>query len=190
MTDDLLSNFTDRRPPRPTWLREYFEGRTVVEMSIWFWIAAVSSLIAGTMIVAAILNWIDDPNKPDGDLKRDIIVGGLVLWAGFLVWLWISFVRIARGWGPERMGTPIFRYLQMGLAVAIAVVVLPVTRGPIREFLGLLLAFDFAIMGMVGVFLALAWCARCKVPWQTYFEIFTMIALFITQIVLVIPRKS
>jgi hypothetical protein len=50
-----------------------------------------------------------------------------------------------------------------------------------------LLAFDTVIVGMVFVFLLLAWSARCRVPWRTYAEVFGMAAMLIFEIFLTKP---
>lgn len=183
MTDDLLPNLLheDRRPPSR--LREYFETRTVAEMSIWFWIAAVSSSFLDIGCMAVLSNWI---KSRGGSSTTYVVLGGLIVWLGFLAWLWISFVRIARGWGPERLGLFIFRYLQKGLVATTVAIAIQMPWASIRDFSFLILAFDSVLVGMVLIFLPLAWCARCRVPWSAYREVFVVIALFVLQIVLMV----
>ncbi|MGE5293418.1 MAG: hypothetical protein ACM3VT_01185 [Solirubrobacterales bacterium] len=185
-TDDLLPNLADRRPPRRTWLRENFENRTIAEMSIGFWIAAVSSFFLAVGCVAKSWNWIESRS---GSTKTVVVLGALVLWLGFLAWLWISLVRIARGWGPERLGLFIFKFLRMGLIVLTVAVGLPVSWDDLRIFSFVFLAFDSVLVGMVMVFVPLAWSARCRIPWRGYREILIIAALFVVQTILWVHRS-
>lgn len=181
MTDDLIPNLVDRPRKRPSALREHFEGRTLAEMSIFFWIVAVWSFFFAVGCVAKSWNWIEGRG---GSTKAIVVVGALALWLGLLAWLWVSFVRIARGWGPERLGLFIFKYLRMGLLGMTAAVGLPMAWEGLRNLSFLILAFDSVLVGMVAVFVPLAWCARCRIPWRGYREIFFIAALFVLQIVL------
>ena len=190
MADNLLPNPWDEDHTRRNGLKEYFIDRSIAEMSIWFCIAAISSLILMVLGVATALHLTETAGESHDTLGLAIILGGLILWIGFLGWLWISLVRIARGWGPEHLGTHIFKHLQMGFFFATALTMLG--HGMLPEDLQILffvlLAFDFVIMGMTGFFLLLAWSARCKVPWRTYREVFVMAILFVLQIILMTSR--
>lgn len=181
MTDDLIPNLVDRPRARPGALREYFEGRTVAEMSIWFWIAAVASFFLVVGCVAKSWNWI---GSRGGHAKTIAVIGALTLWLGFLAWLWISLVRIARGWGPQRLGLPVFKYLRMGLLGLTAAVGPPAFWDNLGGVPFLILTFDSVLVGIVRVFVPLAWCARCRIPWPGYREIFFIAVLFVLQIVL------
>lgn len=186
MKNDLLPNLTDRRPPRRTWLRENFENRTIAEMSIGFWIAAVSSFFLAVACVAKSWNWIESRS---GSTKTAVVLGALILWLGFLAWLWISLVRIARGWGPERLGLFIFKFLRMGLIVLTVTVGLPVSWDDLRVFSFVFLAFDSVLVGIVMVFVPLAWSARCRIPWRGYREIFIIAVLFVLQTILWVHKS-
>jgi hypothetical protein len=186
MTDDLLPNLTDRRPPRQTWLREYFEGRTVAEMSVWLWIVAVSSFFLAVWCVAKSWNWIESRG---GSAKTVVVLGALTLWLGCLAWLWVFFVRTARGWGPERLGLSIFKYLRTGLIALTIAVGLPVSWDDLKNFSFLFLAFDSVLVGMVVIFVPLAWFARCRIPWRGYREIFIIAGLFVLQMVLWVHKS-
>jgi len=185
MTDDLIPNLVNRPRTRPSVLREHFEGRTLAEMSIWFWIAAVSSFFLAAGCLAKSWNWIESRG---GYTKTIAVLGALTLWLGFLGWLWVSFVRIARGWGPERLGLFIFKYVQMGLLATTVAVALPVSWDDIRDFSFFILLFDSILAGMVTIFVPLAWCARCRIPWRGYREIFIIATLFVVQTILWLYR--
>lgn len=59
MTDDLIPNLVDRRRKRPSALREHFEGRTLAEMSIFFWIVAVwTFFFIAALFVLQIVLWV------------------------------------------------------------------------------------------------------------------------------------
>lgn len=187
MTDDLLPNLTDRRPPRRTWLRENFEDSTFAAMSVAFGIAAVAGFVLVVLAWTAVLALV----VGDGEL-RDTFGGlslcvELLLWIGFLLWLLISLARIARGWGPERLGTPVFKRLQMGFLIITVLTMLGHGALPkdLEVLVFMLLVFDFIVVGMAVVFLLLVWSARCPVPWRTYREIFVMVAVFVLQVVLI-----
>lgn len=186
MVDDLLPNLRDQGLAQRNGLKEYFEDRTVAEMSIWFWIAAVSGLMLMVLAVAAALCLVAVAGQSSDTAELVIVLGGVVLWFGFLVWLWISLARIARGWGPERLGTSIFKHLQ--IAFLIITVLTMLGRGVLIEdfriLLLLLVAFDVVILGMIMVFLLLAWSARCRVPWRTYREILVIATMFVLQIIM------
>jgi hypothetical protein len=169
-------------------LRRYFEYRSIAEMSVWFCIAAAISMIVVTIASVVLGTLVGIGSKSDA-IAGAAVLGGLVLWLGFLAWLGWTFVRIARGWGPERLGTPIFRYMQVTFLVMTALTMLPsgVLFKEGNIFPVVLLAFDTVIVGMVFVFLLLAWSARCRVPWRTYAEVFGMAAMLIFEIFLTKP---
>lgn len=181
MTDDLIPNLVDRPRTRPSVLREHFEGRTVAEMSIFFWIVTVWTFFFAVGCLAKSWTWIEGRGGPT---KTIAVLGAMTLWLGFLAWLWISLVRIARGWGPERLGLFIFKYLRMGLLGLTAAVGLPAFRDNLGGFSFLILVFDSVLVGMVMVFVPLAWCARCRIPWCGYREMLFIAALFVLQTVL------
>lgn|GEM_PF-644144 len=183
MTDDLIPNLVDRPRTRPSVLREHFEGRTVAEMSIFFWIVTVWTFFFAVGCLAKSWTWIEGRGGPT---KTIAVLGAMTLWLGFLAWLWISLVRIARGWGPERLGLPVFKYLRIGLLAATAGIILQGPLENLRDFAFLILAFDAVLVGMVLVFLPLAWCARCRVSWRAYREVFVVAAIFVLQIVLMV----
>jgi hypothetical protein len=178
----------DRRLRRR--LREYFADRTIAEMSIWFWITAVSSLILLVLAMGAALACIAVLGSLRDTIGVLVMLGGIALWLGCLAWLWLNLLRIARGWGPEHLGTPIFKYLQIGFLMTTVLTMFGcgVLIEDFRILLLMLLAFDLVILGMVVVFLLLAWFARCRIPWRTYREILVVIVLFVLQIVLMVRR--
>jgi len=183
MRDDLLK-FPDQDRTITGGLRRYFEYRSVAEMSIWFSIAALAGLI-GIVLAGLVLAVLVGIEKATGIA----ILVGLALWLGCLGWLWVTFVRIARGWGTQRLGTPIFRYMQIAFLALTALTML--ARGVLFRqqeiFFLTLLAFDNIIVGMIFVFLLLAWFARCKVPWRTYGEVLAMTAMFVAEVFLTKP---
>jgi hypothetical protein len=152
-------------------LRRYFEYRTIAEMSVWFCIAAVASLIV-TILGSVALG----PCGP----------GAFILWLVFLGWLWRTFARIARGWNAARLGTRTFKYMQITFLAAMTLTML--VHGALfeqRKVLALmLLSFDVVVVAMAFVFLLLARSARCRVPWRTYGEVCAMAALLVAEVLL------
>jgi hypothetical protein len=168
------------------WLSEAFEDRTVAEMSIHFCIIVTVSFIGAVFLALALVGPRDaDPPPSDARIAAGMLTG-FGLWLAFVLWLGISFVRIARRWGPERLGTGIFRLMQRVFLLVAALTML--ARGVFFKeldiFLFVLLAFDFVILEMVVVFLLIAWLARCKVPWRTYRDIAVIVLVFVVQVAL------
>ncbi len=190
MSDDLpeLLLYQDRTLAGR--LRRYFQYRSIAEMSIWFCIVAVAGLII-TSLASLGLGTLAGIGGQSSATVGAVMLGGLVLWLGFLVWLWRRFVRIARGWGAERLGAPTFRCMQVTFLVVAAVTMF--AQGVLFEertiFALLLLSFDTVIVGMAFVFLLLAWSARCRVPWRTHAEVFGMAAMLVLEVLLTKPWK-
>jgi hypothetical protein len=157
-------------------------------MSVWFCITAVTSMIIAVVASVGLGSLAGAAGKSDATAGT-VVLGGLILWLGFLAWLWCTLVRIARGWGAERLGAPTFRSMQVTFLVITASTTL--ARGVASKernvFPVVLLAFDTVIVGMICVFLLLAWSARCRVPWRTYAEVFVMAAMLAFEIFLIKP---
>ena len=167
------------------WLRRKFEYRTIAEMSIWYTI----TLVVSFMVIFFLWGWFTGiasgtEEYDDGALHLLFLLGALFLWLVFLVWLWIGLVRTAWKWSHKRLGIQIFKYIQRGFLVMTVLTILP--RSNLWEHFkllaGLLLAFDIVIAVMIFNFLVLAWFARCKIPFQAYWEIGSIILMFIIQI--------
>jgi hypothetical protein len=157
-------------------LKACFIDRTLAEMSVWYCILAAGSLVA----IVLVLGGLGGPAA---------ILPGLLLWLIFLIWLWISLIRIAWRSAPERMETSTFKYMQV-VFIATAFLTLLARNELMKEWkiLSLLfLSFDTAVAGMAIVFLALAWCSRSKVPHRTYREILSMGAILTLQVYLTEP---
>lgn len=175
MNDNLLIP-PGRRRTCYQWLKERFEDRTIAEMSVWFCIAVTGSSIAALLLLPVF-----------GAIGGSTAVFvELIVWLGSLVWLAVSFVRIARGWGPDRLGTETFTALQIVFFAGSAVSMLVPGRhsDEFRVFFYMLLAFDAVILEMIVVFLLLAWLARCPIPWRTYGQIAVIVLLFVLQVLL------
>ena len=166
------------------WLSEAFETRSVAEMSIHFCIVATVSFF-GALFLALTISGPADTDPPPSDAR---IAAGMLtsfgLWLAFLLWLGFSFVRIARRWGPERLGTPIFKILQRAWLIMTGLIVLAQGIDLFDMFLLSLIVFDVFLLEMVVVFLLIAWLARCKVPWQTYWDVGVIALVFIAQVIL------
>jgi hypothetical protein len=124
----------------------------------------------------------------EGALNLLFLLVTLFIWLVFLVWLWICLVRIARKWDHERLGIPIFRYLQIGFFVMTLFTMLVISdlREDLKILVFMLLVFDIAIGIMIFNFLVLAWFARCKIPLHAYLEIGSIILMIIFQVWVVI----
>ena len=173
-----------RRSRAYRWLAENFEDRSVAEMSIWFCIAATASFIFIMIAMTTVIGPSDERNPADDTQVAAGIIGGAILWLGFVIWLGASFVRIARRWDAQRLGTEIFTLIQRGWLVTIGLTML--VRGvyfkEFNIFLGMLVVFDVVILEMIVVFLLLAWLARCKIPWHTYWDIAVIVLVFALQV--------
>ena len=104
----------------------------------------------------------------------------------FYIWLWISLVKRARKLEGDRLGVSIFRILQIVFLIVTVIISLPSIRS-IDEFNILLifaLVFDVAIVWLAVHFLFLAWLARCKIPFHSYWEIGSIFAMIILQVIL------
>ncbi|HQA89548.1 MAG TPA: hypothetical protein PK316_07840 [Sedimentisphaerales bacterium] len=174
--DDNLLVPPGRRPTRYRWLKENFEDRTVAEMSVWFCIAATGSFIVAVLFLPVL----------GGICGLAGVSVELIVWLGSLAWLARSFVRIARGWGSDRLGAETFAAMQRVFLVMTALTMLAhgVYFEQFRVFLYMLVGFDVIILEMIVVFLLLAWFARCPVPWRTYGQIGAVALLFVLQVVL------
>ena len=168
------------------WLiREFeLERRTVAEMGIWYTItAAVSFFIV--LLVWVFFTAVTSGEDPDdgGPVRAIFLLGMIFLWLVSLVWFWIGLVRTAWRWGYERLGTEIFRYLQIGIFVMTVLAMLP--RKDMRESFHMLpfmlLAFDAAIGVMIFNFLTIAWFARRRIPLHAYWEIGSIVAMIVIQ---------
>ena len=144
------------------WLiREFgFERRTVAEMGIWYTITAVVSFFIVLLVWAFFTAVTSGDDLGDaGPVQAVFLLGMIFLWLVFLVCFWIGLVRTALRWGCERLGTAIFRYLQIGIFVVTVLTML--ARNELRESLDILpfmlLAFDAAIGVMIFNFLTIAW---------------------------------
>ena len=108
----------------------------------------------------------------------------LSLWLAFVIWLWVGLVRTAWKWGSHKLGTPIFKYLQIGFFVVTVFTALH--RSDLRENLNILslvlLGFDVAIVIMIFNFLLLAWFARCKIPFRAYGQIGSIVLMIVIQV--------
>jgi len=167
------------------WLRRKFEYRSIAEMSIWYTITAVGSFMVIFLLWGLFTGLASGPEEYDGGASHMIsLMGALFLWLVFLAWLWVGLVRTAWKWGHERLGTRIFKYLQIGFLVMTALTML--ARGDMREHFKILtitlLAFDIAIAGMIFNFLVLAWFARCKIPLHAYWEIGSIVVMIVIQV--------
>ena len=100
--DDNLLVPPGRRPTRYRWLKENFEDRTVAELSVWFCIAATGSFIVAVLFLPVL----------GGICGLAGVSVELIVWLGSLAWLARSFVRIARGWGSDRLGAETFAAMQ------------------------------------------------------------------------------
>ena len=157
------------------WLRGKFEGRSVAEMSIAHTLFGIGSFLMTIFFCFCIAS--DSPV---------FFLVAFSLWAIFLIWLWIGLVKTAWRSGQERLGLPIFRFLQIGIIVMFAITILPTCRQfeDLKFLFYMIFAFDIAIAWLVVNFLFLAWFARCKIPLHAYFEIGSTIAMVILQIYL------
>ncbi len=168
------------------WLAESFEDRTIAEMSICFCITATASFIALALLLGAALGVGREEQRYSESQTQMAMLAGLGLWLGLLIWLAASFVRIARGWPSQRLGTRTFKRMQRVFLVMAALTMLG--QGVIVTQLSILLlallVFDVAILEMVVVFLLLAWLARCKVPRRTYWDIAVIALVFVLQVIL------
>jgi hypothetical protein len=155
------------------WLGRQLEGRSVAEMSIMHTLTGVCSLLVILLCVSCM----------DSDSSVLFLVA-LSLWFIFLIWLWIGLVKTAWRSGRERLGMPIFRYLQIGVLVMIVISVLPWYRSTddFKILHIIVLAFDIMIAWMIVNFLFLAWFARCKIPLHVYCEIGSIIGMVVLQI--------
>lgn len=175
-----------RRSRAYQWLADSFEDRTVAEMSICLCITATALFMVALPLALAIAG----PGDADSPPRDERIVAGMLtalgLWLALAGWMGVSFVRIARGWGPQRLGTRIFKLLQRGWLVATALTMLAhgLFFTQLNIFLLMLLAFDVAILEMVVVFFLLAWLARCQVPRRTYWDIAVIVLVFALQVML------
>ncbi len=167
------------------WLRQKCENRSIAEMSIWYSITAVGSFIAIILLwglFIGLAGGADDENVSDS--QTFALLACLFLWLVFLIWLWIGLVRTAWKWSSKRLGTPIFKYLQIGFFVITIFTML--SQRDFKEGLKLLsfmlLAFDVVIVCMILNFLFLAWFARCKIPLRTYLEIGSIIIMVTFQV--------
>lgn len=160
------------------WLNRQLEGRSVAEMSILHTLTAAGSLVALSLAFAFV---------PETDAESDsarwmLFLIALSVWFVFVCWLWIGLAVCAWKSESERLGTEIFRVLQIGVFVIVVLnmVILGVNADDFKALLFVLLAFDVAVAWMAANFLVLAWCARCRISGRTYFEvgsIFGMVAL-------------
>jgi len=167
------------------WLRRKFEYRSIAEMSIWYTITAVGSFMVIFLLWSLFTGLASGPKEYDsGASKMLSLLVALFLWLVFIVWLCVGLVRTAWKWGHERLGTTIFKYLQIGFLVMTVLTML--ARGDLRENFKILsfilLVFDMAIACMIFNFLVLAWFARCKIPLHAYWEIISIIVMIIIQI--------
>lgn len=144
----------------------------MAEMSIMHTLVGVSSFLAAFIFSFCV----------DSDSLL-LFVASLLFWFVFLVWLWIGLVRIAWKSGSERLGVPIFRYLQIGMLVMAVLTMLPSIHNidDVKIMVYLVLGFDVVVAWMIINFLFLAWCARCKIPFRVYCEIVSTIVIVIVQ---------
>jgi len=167
------------------WLRQRCKERSIAELSIGYTIIAVSGVILILLLWGTIISLPGMSNEEAAsDVQTKALLLALSLWIVFLVWLWVGLVRTAWKWGHDRLGTPIFKMLQIVFFVMTVFIILPQggNREDLKLLTALLLAFDVAILIMIINFLSLAWFARCKIPLRAYWEIGSTVTMIIVQI--------
>ena len=167
------------------WLRQRCEDRSVAELSIVYTLTAVCSFLALLLLWGQFIGLAGGAGgRFPSDLEMKILLLVLLLLLFLFVWVWICLIRIVRMWGSDRLGTPIFRMLQIGFLVMTVFTILP--RSEFRENLKILpfmiLVFDVAIAVMIINFLCLAWFGRCKIPLHAYWEIGSIVIMIIVQV--------
>jgi len=170
-------------------LEKKFRDRSLAELSIFYSITAmITFTLAGVLLGLA--SSVCKARGDDSSMKIFAVLAIVipVLWIGFLVYLWVGLVRVARLWGENRLGTPIFKYLQIGFFVMTALTML--FRGALfakfNILMLILIAFDVLILCMIVVFVLLAWSARCKMSRKTYLEITTIVGMILLQFFLAV----
>ena len=166
------------------WIRRKFEFRSIAEMSIFYTITAVVSFLVVFLLWVLITGLVGGPEDFDnGAIHLLNLLIALLLWLGFLAWLWISLVRTAWKWNKERLGIKIFKYLQIGFFVmtVLTMLVRRELRGQVKVLVGLLVVFDIVIVIMIFNFLLLTWLARCKISLRAYWEISSIVVMIVIQ---------
>lgn len=169
------------------WLRKECEGRSVAEMSIFYSVTAVASLVALILLWAFLPSLTGGADDRDAGFNRMVtFLVALFLWVVFFVWLWIGLVRAVWKWGGESLGISVFKYFQIAVFVMFALTAL--LSGDFGEdfktALFVLLAFDIVVVWLIANFLILAWFARCKIPLHGYWEIGSIIAMVVLQVLM------
>lgn len=157
------------------WMKRAFEGRSVAEMSIAHTLFGIGSFIVTNLLCYSFVS----------DSLIFFLVA-LSLWFIFLIWLWIGLVKTVWKSNQDRLGLPVFHFLQIGVIVAVVFTAIPIYRdtAEFKVLFYLFLGFDISIAWLVINFLFLAWIARCKIPFRAYIDIGTIIGMVILQVYL------
>ncbi len=166
-------------------LKQQFESRTIAEMSIWYTLTAVITFLLFFLLVGCFLGFDNETKSKDAKvLDMQILLGVLLIWLIFIIWILICLVRIAWKSDNNRLGFIIFKYLQIGF-LGMTLYTLIGMRN-FKDFWNILswmlIAFDIVIGILIFNFLVIAWFARCKISLKNYWEIASIIAMIVIQI--------
>lgn len=143
----------------------------ISEMSIVFGILAVLAVFP-VLAVGAVLYY------ALGMSNTFAVITAMLLWLGFVVWLWFSFVLTGRQSPHERVSTGELTAMQVICTVIVGLHALfsaPQERHT-WEVVGSV--FEWVIVGFHVIYFTLAWAIRARVPLRTY-VMFALILGFI-----------
>lgn len=154
-----------------TYIRKRAEHCNISEMSIIFGILAVVALFP-VLAVGAVLYYLL------GASNGFAVITALLLWFGFVVWLWVALVLTGRQSPHERISTGELTGMQVICAVMVglhAVFSAPQERAT-WEVIGIV--FEWVILSFHVIYFTLAWAMRARVPLRTY-AMFVLILGFV-----------
>jgi hypothetical protein len=162
------------------WLESQLENRSVGEVSFYYTIIATGSFVIsfGCFVCGAAVSGIE------GKAFGIIIIATLIVWLGFLVWLWRTLVKAGRVKLRGRAGVGIFKmikYIVLGITAVIVIL-----RGEWWNDLDplsiMLLASDILILFLGLFFFPMAWSIGCKIPKKAYLDFAIVVAAIVVQI--------
>ncbi len=113
----------------------------------------------------------------------------------FMIWKWLEFVRIGRGFRKDELGFSKFKHLKRCFVFAVVVTLLlmgfhageiSISKGLVLPATVILLVFDSFVMTALLVFVPLAWHIGCTIPLRVYLEISVMLIMFCFQIFMIL----
>lgn len=144
-----------------TFIRKKAGHYNISEMSIVFGIAAILAILP-VLAIGAILYYLL------GASNAFAVITAMILWFGFVGWLWLSFVLTGRQSPHERVSTGELTAMQVICTVVAGLHVLfsaPQERH-IWEVIGS--TFEWVIVGFHIIYFTLAWAMKARVPVRTY----------------------